>query len=153
MCRRLIVLANPFYARHIRIDWVHQAPSEPKRWKQNKAGRVWRSTAWVAWKCGTSRLGRRRLHVLVCASHNRPSCHPHHRRQLFQTPVESKTRTHHGRVGSGRRTAGQRGSAGLDRTGRRWVNPARRQPCSCPPANRGHSLERLSGRTNSLIRI
>ena len=33
--------------------------------------------------------------------------------------VESKTRTHHGRVGSGRRTAEQRGSAGLDRTGRR----------------------------------
>ena len=33
--------------------------------------------------------------------------------------VESKTWTHHGRVRSGRRMAGQWGSAGLDRTGRR----------------------------------
>ena len=33
--------------------------------------------------------------------------------------VESKNRAHHGRVGSGRRTAEQRGSAELDRTGRR----------------------------------
>ena len=30
--------------------------------------------------------------------------------------VESKTRTYHGRVGSGRRTAGRLGRAGLDRT-------------------------------------
>ena len=42
--------------------------------------------------------------------------------------VGSKTRTHHGPVGSGRRTAGRRGWAGLGRTGRRWVDPARRQP-------------------------
>ena len=42
------------------------------------------------------------------------------------SPVESKTRIHHGPVGSGRRTAGQRGGAGQGRTGRRWVDPARR---------------------------
>ena len=34
--------------------------------------------------------------------------------------VESKNRTHHGLVGSGRRIAGRRGGAGMDRTGRRW---------------------------------
>ena len=43
----------------------------------------------------------------------------------FILPVESKTRTHYGPVGSGRRTAGQRGGAGQGRTGRRWVDPAR----------------------------
>ena len=46
--------------------------------------------------------------------------------------VEPKTRTHHGPVGSGRRTAGRRGGAGLGRTGRRWVDPARRQPSLLP---------------------
>ena len=55
------------------------------------------------------------------------------RRSDFQiAPVESKTRTHHGPVGSGRRTAGRRGGAGLGRTGRRWVDPARRQPSLLP---------------------
>ena len=38
---------------------------------------------------------------------------------LYKKPVESKTRTHHGPVGSGRRTAGQRGGAGQGRTRRR----------------------------------
>ena len=47
-------------------------------------------------------------------------------------PVESKTRTHYGPVGSGRRTAGRRGGAGLGRTGRRRVDPARRQPSLLP---------------------
>ena len=42
--------------------------------------------------------------------------------------LESKTRTHYGPVGSGRRTAGRRGAAELGRTGRRRVDPARRQP-------------------------
>ena len=40
----------------------------------------------------------------------------------------SKTRTHYGPVGSRRRTAGRRGGAGLGRTGRRWVDPAKKQP-------------------------
>ena len=47
-------------------------------------------------------------------------------------PVESKTRTHYGPVGSGRRMAGRRGGAGLGRTGRRRVDPARRQPSLLP---------------------
>ena len=47
-------------------------------------------------------------------------------------PVESKTRTHYGPVGSTRRTAGRQGGAGLGRTGRRWVDPARRQPSLLP---------------------
>ena len=46
--------------------------------------------------------------------------------------VQSKTRTHHGPVGSGRRTAGRRGGAELNKTGRRWVDPARRQPSLLP---------------------
>ena len=44
------------------------------------------------------------------------------------TPVEPKTRTHYRPVGSGRRTAERRVGAGLGRTGRRRVDPARRQP-------------------------
>ena len=56
-----------------------------------------------------------------------------HRRMLVEiVPVESKTQTHHGPVGSGRRTAGRQGGAGLGRTGRRWVDPARRQPSLLP---------------------
>ena len=50
----------------------------------------------------------------------------HSRRCL--SPVESKTRTHYGPVGSGRRTAGRRGWAGLGRTRRRRVDPVRKQP-------------------------
>ena len=46
--------------------------------------------------------------------------------------VESKTRTHHGPVGSGRRTAGWRGRTGLSKKGRRWVDPARRRPFLLP---------------------
>ena len=42
--------------------------------------------------------------------------------------VESKTRTHYGPVGSGRRIAGRRGGAKLGRTGRRRVDLARKQP-------------------------
>ena len=33
-------------------------------------------------------------------------------KEIFSSAVESKTRTYHGRVGSGRRTAGRRGRAG-----------------------------------------
>ena len=40
--------------------------------------------------------------------------------------VESKTRTYHGRLGLGRRTAGQRGGAEPGRTGRRWIGSPRR---------------------------
>ena len=46
--------------------------------------------------------------------------------------VESKTRTQYGPVGSGRRTAGPREGAGPGRTGRRRVDPARRQPSLLP---------------------
>ena len=49
--------------------------------------------------------------------------------------VESKTRTHQGRDDSRQRAARQRGSAELNRTGRRYVNPARRKHLSCSPAN------------------
>ena len=47
--------------------------------------------------------------------------------------VESKTRTYHGRVGSGRRTAGRRGGAGSCRTGRRRIVSPRRRPSLAPP--------------------
>ena len=52
--------------------------------------------------------------------------------KFLDWPIESKTRTHHGPVGSGRRTARRRGGAGLSRTGRRWVDPARGQPSLLP---------------------
>ena len=48
--------------------------------------------------------------------------------KALQKPVESKTRTHCGPVGSRRRTAGRRGGPKLVRTGRHRVDPARRQP-------------------------
>ena len=55
-------------------------------------------------------------------------------KQQHRLHCDSKTRTHYEPVGSGRRTAGRRGGAGLGRTGRSWVDPARRQhsflPCS-----------------------
>ena len=51
---------------------------------------------------------------------------------FMSSPVESKTRAHHGPVGSGRRTAWRRGAARLGRTGRRWVDPAGRQPSLLP---------------------
>ena len=41
--------------------------------------------------------------------------------------VESKTRTYHGRVGSGQRTAGQRGGAEPGRTGHRRIGSIRGQ--------------------------
>ena len=53
-------------------------------------------------------------------------------RCVIAKPVEPKTRTNYEPVGSGRRTAGRRGRAGLGRTGRRWVDPARRQPSLLP---------------------
>ena len=43
-----------------------------------------------------------------------------------------KTRTHYGPLGSRRRTAERRGGAGLARTGRHRVNPARKQPSLLP---------------------
>ena len=52
---------------------------------------------------------------------------------IFVAPVESKTRTHHGRVGSGRRTAGRRGGAGPGRTGSRQIGPSGRQQALAPP--------------------
>ena len=53
-----------------------------------------------------------------------------HRRRLFfhLRPVESQTRTYHGRAGSGRRAAGRQGGTGLGRTGRRRIDSPRRQP-------------------------
>ena len=60
----------------------------------------------------------------------------------FFVLVESKTRTHYEPVGSGQRMAARRGGAGLGRTGRRRVVPARgtirpgENPRSCLPANR-----------------
>ena len=51
---------------------------------------------------------------------------------VIYTRVESKTRTYHGQVGTGRRTAGRRGGAGLGRVGRRWVSLPRRQPSLIP---------------------
>ena len=50
----------------------------------------------------------------------------------LETPVESKTRTYHGRVGTGRRTAGRRGGAGPGRTGRRQIGSPRIQPSPLP---------------------
>ena len=43
-------------------------------------------------------------------------------------PVESKTQTYHGRVGTGRRTAERRGGADPGRTARRRIGSPRRQP-------------------------
>ena len=54
----------------------------------------------------------------------------------LQILVESKTRTCHGRVASGRRSVGRRGGAGLGRTGRRRIGPPRRQPTLVPPRHR-----------------
>ena len=53
-------------------------------------------------------------------------------KKYISSPVGSKTRTHYGPVGSGRRTAGRRGGAGLGRTGRRRVDPARRETSLLP---------------------
>ena len=61
------------------------------------------------------------VHILSLIRNNIP-------RHALHEPVESKTRTHHGGFGSEPRTAVRRGGAGLRRTGRRWVYPARRQP-------------------------
>ena len=47
---------------------------------------------------------------------------------VISRPVESKTRTHHGRIGSGRRTAGRWSGAGPGRTGRRRIGSPRKQP-------------------------
>ena len=52
-------------------------------------------------------------------------------------PVESKTRTHYGPVGSGRRTAARRGRVGLGRTERRRDDPARRRPSLLPFSESG----------------
>ena len=43
-------------------------------------------------------------------------------------PVESKTRTYHGRVGAARRTARRRGGAGTGRTGRRRFGSPKMDP-------------------------
>ena len=51
----------------------------------------------------------------------------------FRPLVESKTRTYHGRVGSGLRTTGQRGGAEPGRTGRRRIGSPRRQLTLAPP--------------------
>ena len=61
--------------------------------------------------------------------------------------VESKTRTNYRPVGSGRRTAGRRGGAGLDRTGRRRVDLAKRQPSALQRIE-DNCPERLFGSTN-----
>ena len=63
----------------------------------------------------------------------------HQTRTTFTTPVEPKTWTFHGPVGSGRPTAGRRGGAGLGRTGpgrtgRCWVDPAKKQPSLLSPS-------------------
>ena len=46
-------------------------------------------------------------------------------------PVASKTKTYHGRIGTGRRTAGRRGG-GPARTGRRQIGSSRKQPFPVP---------------------
>ena len=66
--------------------------------------------------------------------------------------VDSKARTYHGRVGSGRRTAGQRGGAEPGRTGRRPIGPPRRQLTLAPPkasstTARNHSSEARTSET------
>ena len=113
-----------------------------------RAGRVWAAHGGAEGGSGPGRTGRRP----VCSPTNQPPLSPP--RASYKTVqgivpkcrsiesnhltvpklVESKTRTHHGPVGSGRRTAGRRGGAGLGRTGRRWVDPARRQPALPPPS-------------------
>ena len=68
--------------------------------------------------------------------------------------VESKTRTYRRRVGSGRRTAGQRGGAELGKAGRRRIGPPRRQlsfapaRASCKPVLNDF----LEARTSGIIR-
>ena len=64
-------------------------------------------------------------------------------------PVESKTRTYHGRVGAAQRTAGRRGGAGQSRTGRRRVGSPRRQPSLLPSRqSKTNVLNDSSGSTN-----
>ena len=63
-----------------------------------------------------------------CEIKNSPS-----KPKIEESPQSSIfTRTHHGRVGTGRRTAGQRGGAGTGSTGRRRVGSPRRQPSLSP---------------------
>ena len=62
--------------------------------------------------------------------------------------VESKTRTYHGRVETGRRTAGRRGGAELGSTGRRQVGPPRKQPPLLAQTIEDNLLQRVFGSTN-----
>ena len=119
-----------------------------------RADRVGRRTAG---RLGAAGLAEWYADRFVRAGHNCPSCPLGHRRQLFlnisseaQTreflPIESKTRTYHGRVGSGR-TAGWRGGVGQD-----WVPTEMfAQETSLPRTLQSieeTSLERLSRSTN-----
>ena len=64
-------------------------------------------------------------------------------------PVESQTRTYKRRNGSGRRKAGRRGGAGLDRIGRRPVCPPKTQPLFLVPKSiEDNCFEHLFGSTN-----
>ena len=54
----------------------------------------------------------------------------------WKTLDEPKTRTYHGRVGAGRRAAGQRGGAGPGRTGRRRVVSPMKQLSLLPLGDR-----------------
>ena len=57
----------------------------------------------------------------------------------FEEPVESKTRTYYRRVGSGRRTAGQRVGAKPGRTARRRIGPPG-DNCPSYPSRRREQL-------------
>ena len=66
---------------------------------------------------------------------------------------EPKTRTYHGRVGSGRRTAGPWGGAEPGKTGRRRVGSPRRQPSLAPPIRPTKTFVRhvyVSARTSEM---
>ena len=95
-------------------------------------------------------------HAIAChvSDYTTPAhLNDHYLLDVSSKPVESKTQTHHGPFGSGRGTAGRRGGAELGRTGRRWVDPARRQPALLPTSESKTLSERLFGSANSLIRM
>ena len=69
--------------------------------------------------------------------------------------IESKTRTYHERVVTGRRTAGRRGGSGMGSTGRRRVcrrvGSPKKQPSFLAPGDRGiedNPPERAAGSTD-----
>ena len=121
------------------------------------------------WSCYHPKLRKIMVHILWSRTKKRMipivwrheltnvhlSCRMYPRREQYiivvtkKQPVESKTRTYHGRIGSGRREAGRRGGAGPGRTGRRRVGLPRTQPSLLPPSVSKTSVLNVSSRART----